>query len=35
MTAAVNRTLQAVLVKAIGLLGNLVVLPFALAARRR
>jgi hypothetical protein len=31
---AVNRTLQAMFVKALGLLGSLVVLPFALAGRR-
>jgi hypothetical protein len=31
---AVNRTLQALLVKAISLLGSIVVLPFALAHRR-
>ncbi len=34
MTAAVNRTLQKLLVKTIALLGNLVVLPFAVAGRR-
>jgi hypothetical protein len=32
--AALNRTLQALLVKALGVLGSLVVLPFALAGRR-
>jgi hypothetical protein len=31
---AVNRTLQHLLVKALGLVGSLVVLPFAVAGRR-
>jgi hypothetical protein len=34
MSAAVNRAVHAVLVRAIAVLGNLVVLPFALAGRR-
>jgi hypothetical protein len=35
MSAAVHRAIDTVLLRAITLLGNLVVLPFALAGRRR